>query len=474
MIKLLRFLAALALIGLVVLLAIIFVPVRKTAPTAELPEDWTPAEGAGEYAMYAADCKACHTAADGQPFAGGLAVASPMGTIWSTNITPDPETGIGDYTLDQFRAALYDGIAADGRHLYPAMPYENYRKLTEEDVRALYDYFMNDVEPVENEVTETALRFPFNQRWGIRVWNWIALRGDAGFTPAGVSEVQDRGQYLVEGPGHCAACHSPRTRVMTQEGTALGQDGFLTGGVLNGWNVPALRGEGSESQQWDIDQLALYLASGRNIHSTANGEMGLVVSESLQYLTDEDNIAIAAFLKGADGAEVELPESIVAEGTQALPAPDADPAGEATETMLTEASPDMPLGARLYLDNCNACHFVSGRGAPEIFPELAGNDLANGTESAALIGIILNGAEVSSTELRPMHLVMQGYADRLSDEEVAELATFVRSAWGNDGSAVTPDQVAAIRGQEAHDATGPDTIVDAVPEPATADDSAAE
>lgn len=449
MIKLLRFFGALALIGLVVLLAIIFLPVWKTAPTAELPADWKPAEGAGEYAMYASDCQACHTAPGGQPFAGGLAVASPMGTIWSTNITPDMETGIGGYTLNQFRAALYDGIAADGTHLYPAMPYENYRKLTEEDVRALYDYFMTQVAPVKNDVPETALAFPFNQRWGIRVWNWAALRGPAGFTPAAASEAQQRGQYLVEGPGHCAACHSPRTRIMTQAGTALGQDGFLTGGVLNGWNVPALLGDGAISQTWDVDQMALYLASGRNIHSTANGEMGLVVRDSLQHLTDQDNIAIAAFLKGADGSEVTLPETLTHEGTQSLPALDADPAGEATAQMLTEASPDMALGARLYLDNCNACHFVSGRGAPEIFPELAGNVLANGSESAALIGIILNGAEVPSTALRPMHLVMQGYADRLSDDEVAELASFVRSAWGNQGSAVTADQVAAVRAQSS-------------------------
>ena len=239
MINFLRFLALLLLVGIVAFLAFVFLPVRTTEPVSALADDWQPEAGAGEYAMYASDCLACHTAEDGEDFAGGLPVESPMGTIWSTNITPDPETGIGGYTLDQFRAVLYDGIRADGVHLYPAMPYENYRNLTEEDVRGLYDYFMNEVEPVRNEVPETKLSFPFNLRFGIRAWNWAALRHDPGFTPAGVSEAQDRGQYLVEGPGHCAACHSPRTALMTQDGIAAGDDNFLTGSVINGWDAPA-------------------------------------------------------------------------------------------------------------------------------------------------------------------------------------------------------------------------------------------
>lgn len=164
----LRIIGVLVVIGIIALLAFIFVPVQLTKPTKELAADWKPAEGQGQYVMYASDCMACHTAEGGKPFAGGRPIASPMGTIWTTNITPDKETGIGNWTLDQFRAALYDGIRADGSHLYPAMPYENYRKLTEEDVRALYDYFMHQVEPVNNVVQETKLGFPFNMRFGIR------------------------------------------------------------------------------------------------------------------------------------------------------------------------------------------------------------------------------------------------------------------------------------------------------------------
>ncbi|MDT1064325.1 cytochrome c [Paracoccus sp. CPCC 101403] len=449
--KSLRIVAALAAVGVVGGLAFAFVPTQITGPSTQLPDDWKPAEGQGKYAMYASDCMACHTADGGKSFAGGRAIASPMGTIWSTNITPDPETGIGNWTLDQFRAALQDGIRADGAHLYPAMPYENYRKLTEEDVRALYDYFMHEVEPVQNKVEETKLSFPFNMRFGIRAWNWLALTHDAGFTPAtGKTEIEERGQYLVEGPAHCAACHSPRNALMAQDGVSASDANFLAGGVVGGWNAPSLRGPNSAAQKWDAADMAAYLATGRNIHSTANGEMGLVVQHSLQHLTDQDNLAIAAFLKGLDGAPADLPESFAAKESLAMPALDADEAGKETEKMLTEAAPDMALGPRLYLDNCAACHFVSGKGAPEIFPELAGNHLVTGSEVEPLISVILNGAQVPSTAKRPMHLVMQGYADRMNDDEVAELASFLRKGWGNDAAAVTAADVAKVREKQVH------------------------
>ncbi|MBY6005097.1 cytochrome c [Salipiger bermudensis] len=440
----LRIVAGLVAVGVIALLAFIFVPVQRTEPTEALAADWEPAEGQGEYVLNASDCVACHTSDDGESLAGGRAIASPMGTIWSTNITPDSETGIGDWTFAEFRAAMIDGLEPDGTHLYPAMPYENYRLMTEEDLRALYEYIMTEVEPVSNEVPETELSFPFNLRFGIRAWNWLALTHGPGFTPADVSELQQRGQYLVEGPGHCAACHSPRNTFMAQDGVTADEDSFLAGGVIDGWNAPALRGEGTDLSQWSVGELAAYLATGRNAHSTANGEMGLVVEHSLQKLTDEDNLAMAAFLKGIDGDAVDLPESFAA-ASGALEVPGADSAGEATTTMLASADPDMPLGARLYMDNCVGCHFATGKGAPEIFPELQGNSLVVGSETMPLISVILNGAEVPSTAKRPMALRMQGYADRMSDDEVAELATWLRGAWGNEASPVSAADVAAVR-----------------------------
>ena len=447
----LRIVAGLALVGVVALLAFIFVPVQRSEPAEALAADWEPAEGQGEYVLHASDCVACHTSDDGESLAGGRAIASPMGTIWSTNITPDPETGIGDWSYADFRAAMIDGLEPDGTHLYPAMPYENYRLMTEEDIRALYEYIMTEVEPVSNEVQETELSFPFNLRFGIRAWNWLALTHGPGFTPADVPELQQRGQYLVEGPGHCAACHSPRSAFMSQDGVTADEDSFLAGGVIDGWNAPALRGEGTDLAKWSVGELAAYLATGRNAHSTANGEMGLVVEHSLQKLTDEDNLAMAAFLKGIDGDAVDQPETFAAAGPMSLKAPEADNTGSATAEMLASADPDMPLGARLYMDNCVGCHFATGKGAPEIFPELQGNSMVVGSETMPLISVILNGAEVPSTAKRPMSLRMQGYAERLSDDEVAELVTWLRGAWGNEASAVTAADVAKVReAGEAH------------------------
>ncbi|WP_138471577.1 cytochrome c [Poseidonocella sp. HB161398] len=448
MTKLLRILAALVVLGVVALLAFIFVPVQRTQPATELAADWQPEPGQGKYVMDAGDCVACHTAPDGEELAGGRAIASPMGTIWSTNITPDPETGIGGWSFEDFRAAMIDGVAPDGTHLYPAMPYENYRMMTEEDLRALYDHLMTEVAPVRNAVEETSLDFPFNLRFGIRAWNWLALDKGPGFVPAGASETEDRGQYLVEGPGHCAACHSPRNAFMAQDGKTAGDANFLAGGTIDGWSAPALHGEGSSLRDWSTAEMAAYLATGRNVHSAANGEMGLVVEHSLQHLSDADNIAMAAFLKGLDGDAGEIPATLA---SNAGPMPDApaDAAGKATAEMLTEAQPGMPEGARLYLDNCSACHFVTGKGAPEIFPELQGNSLVTAAKTKPLISVILNGADVPSTAKRPMHLVMQGYADRLSDDEVAELASFLRGAWGNDAPAVSAADVATVRAEAA-------------------------
>ncbi|MEI4473789.1 cytochrome c [Frigidibacter sp. MR17.24] len=450
MYKALRILAGLVILGVVCLLAFIFVPVQRTEPATELAADWTPAPGQGEYVMNAGDCVACHTAPDGETLAGGRAIESPMGTIWSTNITPDKENGIGDWSFADFRAAMIDGVTPNGTHLYPAMPYENYRLMKEEDLRALYDYLMADVKPVAVANKETSLSFPFNMRFGIRAWNWLALSHGPGFTPLEKTEAEDRGQYLVEGPGHCAACHSPRNTFMAQDGVTADNGSFLSGGVIGGWNAPSLRGEGSAPQQWSVEEMASYLATGRNAHSTANGEMGLVVEHSLQYLTDEDNIAIAAFLKGIDGEKVAVPSSFANAGPIVTPTAPADDAGKATAEMLTAAEPGLPEGARLYLDNCSACHFVTGKGAAGIFPELQGNHLVTGSEVGPLVSVILHGAEVMPTAKRPMHLVMQGYADRLSDDEVAELSTWLRQAWGNDAGAVSAADVAAQREAPTH------------------------
>lgn len=444
--KLLGILIALMVLVIGVVLALIYVPVKPTPPNETLAADWTPEPGHGEYVMRAGDCMACHTAKGGDFLAGGLAIESPMGQIWSSNITPDKATGIGNWSLEQFRAAMVDGLGAHGQQLYPAMPYENYRFMKESDLRALYDYLQNEVPAVNHAVPQTQLSFPFNMRFGIRVWKWLAMSGPSEFQAMAGDAQQIRGQYLVEGAGHCAACHSPRTTFMAQDGTRLGESNFLMGGLLNGWTAPALRGKDSAIQQWRAEDVAAYLAAGRNEFAVTSGEMALVVEHSLQYLTDADLNAMAVFLKSMDGQPVEaVPAQIATPGPHSMPAATANDAGTATAQMLTSASPEMPFGGRLYLDNCAACHFVTGKGAAEIFPQLQGNTVVLGRDAAPLIDIILHGTASPSTERRPMRLVMQGYADRLSDEEVATLATFLRSAWGNQAKGVAAYEVAKVR-----------------------------
>ncbi len=444
--KYLSILIALIVLGIIAALALAYAPFKPSGANEVLPADWKAESGRGEYVMRAGDCFACHTAKGGEPFAGGRGIESPMGTIWASNITPDKETGIGSWTLEQFRAAMVDGVGGHGQQLYPAMPYENYRFMKEGDIRALFDYLQTEVAPVKNEVQATSLSFPFNMRFGIRAWNWLALSGEADFKPMAGDDQQIRGQYLVEGAGHCAACHSPRTPLMAQNGTGLSDTSFLTGGMVDGWNAPALRGKDARVQTWTAQEIAAYLGAGRNAHAVANGEMALVVEHSMQYMTDADLNAMAVFLKSMDGQPVEVvPAQVAPSGPRSMPLLPADEAGQATAKLLTSASPDMSLGARLYLDNCAACHFVSGKGAAEIFPELQGNAMVLGKDASPLVSVILKGASSPATERRPMHLVMQGYADRLNDDEVAQLASFLRKGWGNQASQVSASDVAKVR-----------------------------
>ncbi|AKI02077.1 cytochrome c, mono- and diheme variants family [Hoeflea sp. IMCC20628] len=440
---LLRILLGLAVLGLVALAAIIFVPPVTTRPAENLAADWKPAPGQGLYATRMADCAACHTAPEGESLAGGRAIESPMGVIWSSNITADPNTGIGDWTLDQFRASLVDGIGADGEHLYPAMPYENYRKLSEQDIRAIYDYLMHEAAPVENAVKETELAFPFNQRWGIRLWNWVAL-GKAGFQPVAETAADDalaRGAYLVEGPGHCAACHSPRNVIMAQDGGDASSSAFLTGGEIGGWSAPDLRTAHSALQNWSDEDLKDFLTTGRNNHSAVTGEMNLVVSESLQYMTDEDADAMVAYLRSISTVE-----------PQPLPHPPHDQiltdrlaAANDPTTAKLKAAMNLTPGERLYLDNCNACHMADGRGAAGVFPSLVGNSLVTADQTTGLTQTVLYGAEMPSTEKRPERLRMPAFNKRLSNADVATLETFLRSAWGNSASAVDEAAIAAQR-----------------------------
>ncbi len=397
----------------------------------------------GAYLARVGDCVACHTAPDGKEYTGGLAIESPFGTIYSSNITPDKQTGIGDYSEEQFARAVRDGVRADGAHLYPAMPYPSYAKTTDADIHALYVYFMHGVEPVNHRPEQTDLNFPFNQRWAIAMWNWLFTEDEVFQPDPNRSDQLNRGAYLVEGLGHCGSCHTPRGFAQQLKGFDASDEDYLAGADLNDWLAPALRGKGESGRgvvDWSEQDIVDLLATGRNAYTAVSGEMTSVVANSTSHLNDQDIHAIAAYLKS-------IPAHTGQAGGSASKAasPDkSDIAESGTEAKLASAR-DLSEGERLYLDNCNACHFTDGKGAGHIFPMLDGNSLVNADNPTGLIHTILAGAEMPSTPKAPESVSMPGFAWRLSDQEVADIATFVRGAWSNDAAAVTADQVAEVR-----------------------------
>ncbi|MFY0403722.1 c-type cytochrome [Pantoea dispersa] len=380
----------------------------------------------GEYLARLGDCMACHTVAGKADYAGGLAIDSNLGTIYSTNITPDKQHGIGNYSEQQFSDAVRKGVLPDGSRLYPAMPYPDYAKISDEDLHALYVYFMQGVKPDSEQPPETKLSFPFSQRWGMRFWNW-AFTSDKPFQPIGGASAEvNRGAYIVESLGHCGSCHTPRGLGMNEKALDSSDDRFLAGGSLNNWEVPSLRGV----PRWSEQEIVDYLQTGRNDKAAVGGEMTSVVEHSSSHMTDADLQAIAAYLKFLGG-------------NPPLQAYDVQ-AQQKTEAKLTAAK-NLSEGERLYLDNCVACHFVTGKGAPGIFPELDQASIVNAQDPSGLIHTILAGAQQPSTEKAPSTLAMPPFAYRLTDDEVAQLATFIRQGWSNHAPAVTKEQVADVR-----------------------------
>ncbi|MFP8965057.1 c-type cytochrome [Pokkaliibacter sp. CJK22405] len=380
----------------------------------------------GEYLSRAGDCMACHSVPGKPDYAGGLPIKSDLGVIYSTNITPDKNVGIGNYTEEQFSDAVREGIRADGSHLYPAMPYPDYAKVNDEDIKALYAYFMHGVKASDYQPPKTDLSFPFSQRWGMMFWNWT-FGNDDGFEPIkGASDEVNRGAYLVEGLGHCGSCHTPRGVGMQEKAYDHTDEDFLAGGDLNGWPVPPLRGIAHWTKQEIID----YLQTGRNDKAGVGGEMTSVVYNSTSHMTDEDAASIAAYIKHLAGDD--KPAAVDAAKAQA------------TTDKLTSAK-DLTLGERLYIDNCAACHFVDGKGAAKAFPQLDGASIVNADSPDGLINVILKGAQLPSTEKAPSELKMPGFAHRLDDNEVAMLASFIRSGWNNNAPGVTAEDVKKVR-----------------------------
>jgi len=386
----------------------------------------------GEYVARTANCVACHSVAGGAAFAGGLKMATPIGAIYATNITPDRETGIGAYTLDEFDRAVRRGIAKDGHHLYPAMPYPSYAKMTEGDIRALYDFFMKEVAAVKAPNPPSEIKWPMNMRWPLSIWNALFVDFDRYVPRKDKDPEWNRGAYLVQGPGHCGACHTPRGWASQEVALNDRSSSYLSGGVLDYWNAINLTADNNLGiGRWSEADVAEVLKTGRNKHTSIAGTMVEVVNNSTQFMSDSDIKAMAKYLKSLPSAmeRGQVPWAYDASATDALSKRD------------TRAP-----GANTYARHCASCHGNDGRGRPSNLPTLVGNPGVVQPDPVSVINVVLNGSARVVVNGVPDAYRMPQYRLTLKDnQEVADVVNFVRNAWGNRGSKVTANDVAAVR-----------------------------
>jgi mono/diheme cytochrome c family protein len=379
------------------------------------PQDFTQLER-GWYLTILSDCASCHTVpGSNQPLAGGRSIETPFGNIVAPNITPDPETGIGSWSDEQFDAAIRRGIRRDGSRLYPAMPYNAYTKMSRDDVLAIRAY-LNSVQPVRNAVAANTLPFPFSIRASMRLWNALYFReGDYQPDPKQSAE-WNRGAFLVDGPGHCGACHTPKTMLGGDR-----TDQYLQGSYLQGWSAPDITNDTRLGLgKWSNEDLVSYLRSGHNRVTAATGPMGEVVSLSTAHMRDADLNATATYLKS-------LPDKSA--GTS--PPPIKDPA--------------MMAAAAIYRDQCSACHGLDGKGVAELFPSVADSSMTRSDDPTTSIRIILRGARSVGTSAQPTAPGMPSYGRQLDDNEVAAVLTYIRNSWGGTASPVSSEQVSRVR-----------------------------
>ncbi|MGF6731682.1 mono/diheme cytochrome c family protein [Paraburkholderia youngii] len=399
----------------------------------------------GAYLAKAADCAGCHTAAPRvphpgaapeatPPFAGGLGMGSPFGTIYTSNITPDPQYGIGRYSYDDFARALREGVAPGGKRLYPAMPYPSFAKITDDDMHALYAYFMHGVQPVAVPAPQTRLPFPFNQRWALTFWDWVfAPKGQ--FKADAKHDAQwNRGAYLVQSLGHCGACHTPRGPAYEERGYDESASAYLTGGTNDHWFAPNLSADpGSGLGRSSAADIVDFLRHGHGGGLITFGSMVQVVEDSTQYLNDDDLAAIAAYLKS-------LPPHAPSGNFNARSS-----AAQQTVQALKTGDVERP-GAGIYASYCARCHQMDGAGVPHKYPRLAGNPTVLSASSASLVRLLVEGGSSPHTESGPEPHKMPSFAGKLTDTEMARVLTFVRTTWGNAAGPVTRNDVSDVRG----------------------------
>ncbi|NYE60976.1 mono/diheme cytochrome c family protein [Duganella sp. 1224] len=408
--------ALLAAAAALVLLALQFRRPPASTPsaaTAALPADERIARGA--YLAKAGDCMSCHTARGGQPYAGGRALQTPFGAVIAPNITADQHTGIGAWTRDDFWRALHHGQSRDGRLLYPAFPYTNYTRITRDDADALYAY-LQTVPAVIQANQPHQLRFPYNLQIALAAWRVLYFKPAVFLPETGQSLDWNRGAYLVQGLGHCSACHSARNPLGATEGETL------SGGMIpaQGWYAPAL----NTRADWEPVHLAALLKTGVSPRAAVFGPMAEVVRESLQYLDDSDIHAITVYLK-------------------------ALPAAPRPATFERDSAPEavgfLAAGGKLYEKHCAACHGADGAGKPPVDPPLAGNQALTMTNAVNPIRIVLNGGFAPATAGNPRPHSMPPFGHALNDTEVAQIVSYLRSAWGNNAPPVSGKDVNRYR-----------------------------
>lgn len=370
----------------------------------------------GRYLATASNCLACHTDIenDGIPFAGARGLDTPFGIIYSQNLTPDPETGLGRWSRDDFYRAMNEGIDRHGRPLYPAFPYVYFTLMPRDDVDAIYDYLLT-LEPVTTEVPENELPAPLRIRQAIRGWNMLFFDKKEFASDPAQSPEWNRGRYLVDGPTHCGACHTGKNILGADKDSE-----YLRGGVLENWFAPNIRGgQNGGLAHWEASDIVEFLRDGRSRHTAPMQRMGEVVTLSTQHMADADLQAIAVYLKSLDDEAPGAPHPL--------------------------AEDRVAAGQGIYVDQCAACHAADGSGVPYLFAPLDGSNKLTAQDPSSAIRIILEGAQAVATEAAPGPLAMPPFDWKLDDDQLADLVSYLRQAWGNSADAVRASEIADMR-----------------------------
>lgn len=372
----------------------------------------------GEYLARAGNCMGCHTTRGGEPYAGGRAIQTPFGAVYTTNLTPDTDTGLGAWSADHFWRALHNGRSRDGRLLYPAFPYPNYTHITRADADALFAY-LRSLPAVKQANRAHTLGFPYNTAAALAVWRALYFRPAQVEPDTRQSSDWNRGAYLVRGLGHCNACHASRNALGATSGPL-----DLGGGLIpmQNWYAPSLTSTREAGvSDWTPQQIVDLLKTGTSSRGTVIGPMAEVVQNSTQHLSDNDLRAVATYLRA-------LPPS---------PAP-------RIEARSTPPAPDGP-GARLYRQHCAQCHGEQGQGVPGAYPALAGNRAVTMASPANLVRLVLNGGFPPSTPGNPRPYGMPPFAMVFSNDDTAAVVSYIRGAWGNQGALVSAFDVVHLR-----------------------------